>query len=55
MVDQRAVVGVGPGQPQDISHLDPAVQRVLMRAAATGMQLVLAAADRIAGGNTVNG
>jgi hypothetical protein len=55
LVDQFAVVGIGPGQPQDISHFDPAVQKGLMRAAATGMQIVLAAADRVAGGNTFNG
>jgi hypothetical protein len=55
LVDQFAVVGIGPGQPQDISRLDPALQKGLMRAAATGMQIVLAAADSIAGGNTFNG
>jgi hypothetical protein len=55
LVDQFAAVGIGPGQPQDISLLDPAVQRGLTRAAKTGMQIVSAAADRIGGGKTLNG
>ena len=55
LVDQFAMVGIGPGQPQDISHLDPAVQKGLTRAAATGFQIVLAAADNIGGGNKFNG
>jgi len=55
LVDQFALVGIGPGQPQDISGLDPAVQKGLMRAAATGMNIVLAAADSITGGQEYNG
>jgi hypothetical protein len=55
LVNQFATVGIGPGQPQDISHLDPALQKGLMRAATTGMQIVLAAADNIGGGNKFNG
>jgi hypothetical protein len=55
LVDQFAAVGIGPGLPQDISHLDPAVQKGLMRAAATGIQIVLAAADSIGEGKTFNG
>jgi hypothetical protein len=55
LVDQFAIVGIGPGQAQDISALDPAVQKGLMRAAATGMKIVLAAADNISGGARVNG
>lgn len=54
LVDQFAQVGIGPGKSQDISRLDPAVQKGLMRAAKTGMQIVLAA-DSVTGGNMFNG
>jgi len=55
LLEQFALVGIGPGQAQDLSHLDPAIKRGLMRAATTGMELVSAAADNIAGGRSVNG
>lgn len=55
LLDQFALVGIGPGQPQDISQLEAAVQRGLARAAGTGMKLVQAAADNISGGLRHNG
>jgi hypothetical protein len=54
LVEQFAIVGIGPGQSEDISKLDPAVQKGLMRAAATGMQIVSAAAKDIAWGKNYN-
>jgi hypothetical protein len=56
LVDQFAVVGIGPGQPQDLSHLDPAVQKGLQRAATQGLQIVTGVARNVtAGSKFVNG
>ena len=55
LVDQFAPIGIGPGQSEDISQLDPAIQRGLNRAAAAGMKIVLQAANDISGDTTYNG
>jgi len=55
LVDQFAVVGIGPGQPADLSWLDPAVQKGLNRAVITGMKIVTSFADDITGGASING
>jgi hypothetical protein len=55
LVDQFALVGIGPGQPQDLSQLDPAIKKGLIRAAKTGMELISAVADDISGGRSING
>jgi hypothetical protein len=55
LVDQFALVGIGPGQAQDLSMLDPAVRKGLIRAVSTGMELVSAAADDMSGGHSING
>jgi hypothetical protein len=55
LVDQFALVGIGPGQAQDLSALDPAVKKGLIRAVSTGMDIVSAAADDISGENSING
>ena len=55
LVDQFALVGIGPGQSEDISRLDASIQKGLKRAATTGMKIVLEAADDISGDTAYNG
>ena len=55
LVDQFAVVGIGPGQSVDLSGLDPAIQKGLKRAVITGMKIVTSFADDITGGASING
>ena len=55
LVDQFAVIGIGPGQSPDLSGLDPAIQKGLNRAVITGMKIVTSFADDITGGASING
>ena len=55
LVDQFAMVGIGPGLDEDISQLDGSIQKGLLRAAQAGLKLVIEAANDISGEITYNG
>lgn len=52
LMAQFATVGIGPGQSEDLSRLDPATQKGLQRAMTDGLALLRQVA--VAGGNTKN-